>query len=131
MADAESVADAKKQFYKIYNRELKQQKRRERRVFTVSFPVIQIQHIRKRSREYNTDIPGYIKALVRAEILNTTVIEQLHVYRQILQVLHQYKKAIDAITSKDTKRWFAKNNTDSLHEILKTLEEEIKKLIHT
>ena len=130
MADAKAVADSKKEFYKLYNKQLKQQKRSERRVFTVSFPVSQIQHIRKRSKDYNTDIPSYIKALVKTDVSNSTIIEHLHVYRQMLQVLHQYNKAIDTIAAKDTNRWFGKNNIDSLHDILETIETEIKQLIH-
>lgn len=130
MADTNAVADCKKQFYKLYNKQLKQQKRNERRVFTVSFPVSQIQHIRKRSKDYNSDIPSYIKALVKADVSNTTIIEQLQMYRQILQMLHQYNKAIDTISAKDTNRWFGKNNIDSLYGILENIETEIKKVIH-
>lgn len=130
MADAKAVADNKKEFYKLYNKQLKQQKRNERRVFSVSFPVSQIHHIRKRSKDYNADIPSYIKALVKADVSNSTIIEHLQVYRQILQVLHQYNKAIDAIAAKDANRWLGKNNIDSLYGILENIETEIKQLIH-
>lgn len=125
----EALIKAKRlEYYRIYDKELKLKKRKfEKRSFTISFPTIEIQHIRSRAKQYHSEIPDYIKLLVKADLTNTYVIENTLTYKEILQILQYYKNAIKDIEDKDVKNWLGSNkNYDTLVKNIQALEDKIK-----
>lgn len=128
--DEDVIKQAIKDYYKKYDRDLKKQIRKvEKRNFSISFPTSQINHIRKRAKEYNVTIVDYIKLLVKADLTGTSPFEHTLTYKEILQLLQHYKNAIDAIESKESNKWFGNNNYDELKKLLQYILEmvEIKK----
>ncbi len=125
--DETVIKEKIKEYYRIYDKELKKQKRNiDKRNFTISFPTIEIQHIRNRAKQYNSDIPTYIKVLVKADLTNTTFIENTLTYKEILQALQYYKNAVKDIEEKDVKNWLGSNkNYDALVKIIQSLENKI------
>lgn len=117
-ADKEAVAFLKKQFYKEYNRKLRKQKIQEQRVVTITIPKQAIRHLRKRCKEQGSDVPTYIKQLIKADITNTTAIEQTLIFFEIKQILHNTKQTIESIEEKSQKRWFGNNDYTTLYTIL-------------
>ena len=119
-----------KDYYKKYDQNLKQKKRKiEQREFTISFSTQLINHIRKRAKEYNVTVIDYLKILANADLSCTSPLEHTLTYKEILQVLQQYKNSIDAIESKESNKWFGNNNYDELKKLLQYILEmvEIKK----
>lgn len=124
-ADKQAMAEMKKRFYREYNTQLKRQKRKDKRVFHISFPKSDIQHIRKAARHYDTDVVGLVKLLVRAEINQASVIESSLVYKETLQLLQQYKAKIEAIEARENSRWLGNNDYGMLYKILESIRSEI------
>lgn len=128
--DEAVIKQAIKDYYKKYDRDLKQRKRKiEQREFTISFSTQLINHIRKRAKEYNVTVIDYLKILANADLSCTSPLEHTLTYKEILQVLQQYKNSIDAIESKESNKWFGNNNYDELKKLLQYILEmvEIKK----
>lgn len=128
--DEAVIQQAIKDYYKKYDRELKKRIRKvEKRNFSISFPTSQINHIRKRAKEYNVTIVDYIKLLVIADISKSSPLEHTLAYKEILQLLQHYKNSIDIIEAKETNKWFGASNYDELKKLLLHIAEivEIKK----
>lgn len=128
----ESIIKAKiKEYYRTYDKEIKQKKRKtEKRNFTISFPMSDIQHIRRRAKQYSYEITEYIKLLVKADITNTSVTENTVTYKEILQLLQYYKNAVKDIEEKEVKSWLGVNkNYEALANIINTLETDIRTLV--
>lgn len=123
--DKRAMAQMKKQFYREYNTELKRQKRKDKRVFHISFPKSEIQHIRHRAKHYNADVVGLVKLLVKAEINQNSVIENSLLYKEILQLLQHFKTKIESIEAKENSRWLGSNNYENLYRILESIKNEI------
>ncbi|HUM50755.1 MAG TPA: hypothetical protein PK431_03030 [Chitinophagales bacterium] len=124
-ADKQAMDEMKKRFYREYNTELKRKKRKDKRLFHISFPKSEIQHIRHRAKHYNTDVVGFVKLLVKAEINQNSVIENSLVYKEILQLLQHFKIKIEAIEAKENSRWLGNNNYESLYKILESIRDKI------
>lgn len=128
--DETVIKQATKDYYRKYDRELKKRKRKiEQRQFSISFSIMQINHVRKRAKEYNVKVIDYLKLLVKADLSSTSPLEHTLTYKEILQVLQQYKNSIDAIESKESNKWFGNNNYDELKKLLQYILEmvEVKK----
>lgn len=128
--DETIIQQAVKDYYRKYDRELKNRKRIiEKRNFSISFSTQQINHIRKRAKEYNITIVDYLKLLVKADLSGSSPLEHTLTYKEILQLLQQYKNTIEAIEVKESNRWFNTSNYDELKKLLQHILEmvEIKK----
>lgn len=128
--DKQKIQSAIKEYYRKYNRDLKKRIRKvEKRNYSVSFPTSQINHIRKRAKEYNLSIPDYLKLLVTADLSKSSPLEHMLDYKEILQLLQYYKNSIDAIEAKESSKWFGTSNYDELKKLLLHIAEmvEIKK----
>ena len=126
MSDKTTVEQARKEYYRKYDRELKVRKRTiEKREFMISFPKIEIQHLRKRAKIHNASMPMYLKYLVKSDLLDVHILEVMPVYREILQLLQKYFNAIEEIELKESKRWFGNNDYEELRRILNSIKNEI------
>lgn len=117
-------------YYRKYNRDLKKRIRKvEKRNFSISFPTSQINHIRKRAKEYNVTVVDYLKLIVKADLSKSSPLEQTTVYMETLQILQHYKTTIDAIEAKEINKWFGNTHYDELKKALQNIVElvEIKK----
>jgi len=120
------IQNAIKQYYRDYDRELKKRKRSiEKREFSISFPKHRMNHILKRSRDYNTTVVDYLKLLVEGDLSKASPLKFTVMYKEILQLLRHYKNAIDTIESKENNRWFGNNNFQALHKILSSIKDKI------
>lgn len=123
----QEIKDAIIIYKRNYDKDLKHLKRNiEKRHFSISFPINQINHVRKRANDYGVDIICYIKLLVNADLSNTSPIEHTLAYKQVLQLLQFYKNTIEAIKEKDSHKWFGNNNYEELHQILDSIRNEIQ-----
>ncbi|MBX7226982.1 MAG: hypothetical protein K1X55_13195 [Chitinophagales bacterium] len=128
-SDTEAVALLKKEFYKKYDRTLKQRKRQEHRVITITIPTTLIHHVRARSREQGSTIPTYIKRLMTADCRDTTLFEQTNLYREVILQLQMCSNSLDTLIEKDSTRWFKNTHYDELKKALQNIRQlvEIKK----
>jgi hypothetical protein len=115
----------------MYDLALKQKKRKiEKRTFSISFVPSDIQHICKRAKQRQVEIIDYIKILVKADITDTSFIENTMTFKQILQILQYYKNAVKEIEEKDVKNWIGSNkNYEALTATLTALETSIRNLV--
>jgi hypothetical protein len=124
--DEELIAKSIKDYKRKYDRELKQQKRKEeKRSFSISFPITEIIPIRKRSKDYHLNVVDYIKALVKADLTKTSTIQQLSIFKEILLLLQDCRNAIQNLEERDNMKWFGKSNYASVVDIILKLEQEI------
>jgi len=120
-SDKEAIALLKKEFYKEYNRTLKKEKRLEKRVFTITISKQLIHHLRRRCKEQGSDIPSYIKLLIKADINNTSVAQQTMIFRAIKQLLNICDDKLTLLVEKDSNKWFGNHHYDELQKILQEI----------
>lgn len=128
----ELIREKKKEYYRLYDLEQKHKKRKsEKRNFTVSIPPSQINHVRSRARQYQVDIPDYIKLLIKADIKSTAAITETQTLKEILQILRSYKNTVKEIEEKEPFGWLSKNKGyDELVKTLASIEQEVLGLIN-
>ena len=122
------VNEKKKEYYQMYDKEFQKRKRKiECRQFSISFPIHQINHVRKRAKDHGLiNVVDYLKALVKADLSNSSPLEQTLLYKEVLQLLQHYKNSLDAIEANESKRLFGNNNYNNLRKILDYIQAEIE-----
>lgn len=128
--DPKRIEQAKKEYWRKYDTELKRKKRAERRSFTLSLPKQEMNLLRKRAADLGYDAVDYIKLLIHADLQKTSLAAQSEVFLKILQLLQQYRNAIQRIEEgKEKQKWFSGGDKmDAVNKTLRDLEAEIRAL---
>jgi hypothetical protein len=129
--DQTAIAEAKKAYWRNYDKESKRKKRQQKRAFTISFIPKEMQHINRNAKAKGYEIAEYVKACVRADIENSYVIPYPYLLREIEQLLLTYLNTIKEISSRDMKGWFSSNRNymaleESIQNIERTVVEKFK-----
>lgn len=124
--DETVIKEAKKQYWREYDKQLKKDKRNIKRTFTVSFQVQELDKIRHQAKYNGINIPEYIKQAVKADLTNTYVIPHPHILKEIAQLLINCKNQLKTIAEKDAKNWLGMNkNYDTTLTIIEQVERTI------
>ena len=125
--DDQLIKDTIKSYYRNLDKELQNRKRKiECRQFSISFPVQQINHVRKRAKDYGLSVVDYLKALVKSDLSNSSPLEQTLLYKEVLQLLQHYKNTLDALEANESKRLFGNNNYNNSRKILESIQSQIE-----
>lgn len=125
-AGEDAIRDGKKLYWRAYDLKKKQEKRKAKRSFTVSFEVDEVNRLKYQSKKFDLSVPEYIKHAVRSTLADTIVYPNPLQIKYILQLLNHYKNQVQAIAEKDTKNWMGvSKNYEALSDIIRTIERNI------
>jgi hypothetical protein len=124
--DEAAIAEAKKTYLRIYDREIKRKKRQQKRIYTVSFTPKEVKDVQGKAKVGGYTIADYLKACVRADIENSYVVPYPHILREIEQLLATYLNTVKDIGNRDMKGWFSSNrNYMALEESIQQIERTV------
>ena len=123
-------AKYKLDFYRQYDKELKRKKRSEKRSYIISYPVHTVMQLRSLAKVSGLTVPEFIKAIVIAEMNETSLDERMPIYINIQKAVEQCRLIIQRIEERDTKRTlFGKSSFDKLRDQLDELHSCIDSII--
>lgn len=125
----EAIKQARKEYWRKYNSELKQRKRKQRRIYAVTFNLDEIKSIIETAKAKGMTVSGYICEATRADMRGAYVTPHPYLLKEVQQTLVGYKRQIKAIAEKDKKNWLGVNrNFESLEQIIEKVEKQILQL---
>jgi hypothetical protein len=129
--DENAIKAAKKEYWKEYDKARKQKNRKEqKREIVLAFPADEINHIRFTAKAKGHTIHDYIRACVKADMSQMTVIPHRSILAEIMQVLNQCNNQLEAIKMKEGKGWLVISRTyDNVEAVLKETETRIVNLL--
>lgn len=125
------IEHAKKLYWRNYDNQKKQEKRKANRTYIVSFQKDELSRLKHQAKNYGyTTIPNYIKYVVANDLANDLLMPNMVIIGQIRQLLSHYKNLIAQIAEKDTKSIFGNKNYETLERHITTIEQSINEYIH-
>ena len=129
--DVNAIKAAKKEYWKQYDKARKQKNRKvQKREIVLAFPADEINHIRFTAKAKGLTIHDYIRACVKADMSQLTVIPHRALVSEILQVLHQCNNQLEVIKKKEGKGWLVISRTyENVETVLNQTENRITNLL--
>jgi hypothetical protein len=123
----EQIKAAKQTYWREYDRQYKGKKRTEqKREIVLAFPADEINHIRATAKGKGHTVHDYIRACVKADVSQLTVIPHNSLVSEIMQILRQCNNQLEAIKQKDVKSWLGISRTyENVETVLNQTESRI------
>lgn len=127
----DEIKMARRHYWQERDRAYKAKKRiKQKREIVLAFPAGEINHIRYTAKAKGHTIHDYIRACVKADMSQMTVIPHRALVAEIMQVMQQCNNQLDAIKKKEEKGWLAISRTyENVETIIKQTERRIDELL--
>jgi hypothetical protein len=127
----EEIKLAKRHYWRAKDKEYKKEKRtRQKREIVLVFPADEINHIRFSAKAKSLTIHEYVRACVKADMSQLTVIPHKAQVAEIMQVMRQCNNQLEAIKNKEVKGWLVISRTyENVETVLTQTESRIITLL--
>jgi hypothetical protein len=105
-ASGDELAQIKKQWRRQYEKSYKQQRRLEKKEYTVSFDKVEVGKIRKAAADHRIKEAPFLKKAVGGYLNTEYIVRDKAVLDRVLQILLRYQSVIDQVQSRDNGAWY-------------------------